>query len=64
MGINANPNCADEAGKLIWENDPNKNWWANRIDDIRGIIQGAVNPLIYKVSKQKIIYNNKLILRT
>ncbi|SCW10294.1 MafB2 (fragment) [Neisseria gonorrhoeae] len=26
MGINANPNCADEAGKLIWENDPDKNW--------------------------------------
>nr|WP_079279062.1 MafB family polymorphic toxin [Neisseria meningitidis] len=49
---------------MIWENDPNKNWWANRMDDIRGIIQGAVNPLIYKVSKQKIIYNNKLILRT
>jgi len=33
----------DEAGKLIWENDPNKNWWGNRMDDIRGIIQGAVN---------------------
>ncbi|ANW90533.1 TPA: hypothetical protein ACFOL8_001182 [Neisseria meningitidis] len=33
------------------------------MDDIRGIIQGAVNPLIYKVSKQKIIYN-KLISGT
>ncbi|MDK4645498.1 MafB family polymorphic toxin, partial [Kingella kingae] len=33
----------DEAGKLIWENDPNKNWWGNRMDDIRGIVQGAVN---------------------
>ncbi len=36
----------DEAGKLIWENDPNKNWWANRMDDIRGIVQGAVNPFL------------------
>ncbi|WP_161542589.1 polymorphic toxin MafB class 3 [Neisseria meningitidis] len=37
---------ADEAGKLIWESDPNKNWWANRMDDIRGIVQGAVNPFL------------------
>ncbi|HFC0141770.1 TPA: polymorphic toxin MafB class 3 [Neisseria gonorrhoeae] len=37
---------ADEAGKLIWENDPDKNWWANRMDDVRGIIQGAVNPFL------------------
>ncbi|WP_442496543.1 polymorphic toxin MafB class 3 [Neisseria meningitidis] len=37
---------ADEAGKLIWENDPNQNWWANRMDDIRGIVQGAVNPFL------------------
>ncbi|HEZ3888421.1 TPA: polymorphic toxin MafB class 3 [Neisseria meningitidis] len=37
---------ADEAGKLIWESDPNKNWWANRMDDIRGIIQGAANPFL------------------
>ncbi|HEZ5872904.1 TPA: polymorphic toxin MafB class 3, partial [Neisseria meningitidis] len=37
---------ADEAGKLIWENDPNKNWWANRMDDIRGIVQGAANPFL------------------
>ncbi|EMT7687875.1 polymorphic toxin MafB class 3 [Neisseria gonorrhoeae] len=37
---------ADEAGKLIWENDPDKNWRANRMDDIRGIIQGAVNPFL------------------
>ncbi|HFC8519409.1 polymorphic toxin MafB class 3 [Neisseria lactamica] len=37
---------ADEAGKLIWENDPNQNWWANRMDDIRGIIQGAANPFL------------------
>ena len=37
---------ADEAGKLIWENDPNKNWWGNRMDDIRGIVQGAVNPFL------------------
>ncbi|AKP10543.1 polymorphic toxin MafB class 3 [Neisseria gonorrhoeae] len=37
---------ADEAGKLIWENDPDKNWWANRMDDIRGIVQGAVNPFL------------------
>ena len=36
----------DEAGKLIWENDPNKNWWGNRMDDIRGIAQGAVNPFL------------------
>ena len=36
----------DEAGKLIWENDPNKNWWGNRMDDIRGIVQGAVNPFL------------------
>ncbi|HFC8734064.1 TPA: DUF1020 domain-containing protein, partial [Neisseria gonorrhoeae] len=46
MGINANPNCADEAGKLIWEDDPDKNWRANRMDDVRGIIQGAVNPFL------------------
>ncbi|MBH5698942.1 polymorphic toxin MafB class 3, partial [Neisseria meningitidis] len=37
---------ADEAGKLIWESDPNKNWWANRMDDVRGIVQGAVNPFL------------------
>ncbi|MCF3039480.1 polymorphic toxin MafB class 3 [Neisseria gonorrhoeae] len=37
---------ADEAGKLIWENDPDKNWRANRMDDIRGIVQGAVNPFL------------------
>ncbi|HEZ1698602.1 TPA: polymorphic toxin MafB class 3, partial [Neisseria meningitidis] len=37
---------ADEAGKLIWESDPNKNWWGNRMDDIRGIIQGAANPFL------------------
>ncbi|SBO52142.1 polymorphic toxin MafB class 3 [Neisseria gonorrhoeae] len=37
---------ADEAGKLIWENDPDKNWRANRMDDIRGIIQGAANPFL------------------
>ncbi|ENX9619074.1 polymorphic toxin MafB class 3 [Neisseria gonorrhoeae] len=37
---------ADEAGKLIWENNPDKNWRANRMDDIRGIIQGAVNPFL------------------
>ncbi|HGM2490511.1 TPA: MafB family polymorphic toxin, partial [Neisseria gonorrhoeae] len=37
---------ADEAGKLIWENDPDKNWRANRMDDVRGIIQGAVNPFL------------------
>ncbi|HEZ0886755.1 TPA: polymorphic toxin MafB class 3, partial [Neisseria meningitidis] len=37
---------ADEAGKLIWENDPNQNWWGNRMDDIRGIIQGAANPFL------------------
>ncbi|HGH6712174.1 TPA: polymorphic toxin MafB class 3 [Neisseria meningitidis] len=37
---------ADEAGKLIWESDPNKNWWANRMDDVRGIIQGAANPFL------------------
>ncbi|EPI6384855.1 polymorphic toxin MafB class 3, partial [Neisseria gonorrhoeae] len=37
---------ADEAGKLIWENDPDKNWWGNRMDDVRGIIQGAVNPFL------------------
>lgn len=37
---------ADEAGKLIWENDPNKNWWGNRMDDVRGIIQGAANPFV------------------
>ncbi|EMU3941846.1 polymorphic toxin MafB class 3, partial [Neisseria gonorrhoeae] len=37
---------ADEAGKLIWENNPNQNWWGNRMDDVRGIIQGAVNPFL------------------
>ncbi|MCL4993038.1 polymorphic toxin MafB class 3 [Neisseria meningitidis] len=37
---------ADEAGKLIWENDPNQNWWGNRMDDVRGIIQGAANPFL------------------
>ncbi|EMS4009273.1 MafB family polymorphic toxin, partial [Neisseria gonorrhoeae] len=37
---------ADEAGKLIWENNPDKNWRANRMDDIRGIVQGAVNPFL------------------
>ncbi|QXN33544.1 polymorphic toxin MafB class 3 [Neisseria gonorrhoeae] len=37
---------ADEAGKLIWENDPDKNWRANRMDDVRGIIQGAANPFL------------------
>lgn len=37
---------ADEAGKLIWENDPNKNWLGNRMDDIRGFIQGAANPFV------------------
>ncbi|MGF6148256.1 Protein of uncharacterised function (DUF1020) [Kingella potus] len=37
---------ADEAGKLIWESDPNKNWWGNRMDDVRGIIQGAANPFL------------------
>ncbi|ENV5358403.1 polymorphic toxin MafB class 3 [Neisseria gonorrhoeae] len=37
---------ADEAGKLIWESDPDKNWWANRMDDIRGIVQGAANPFL------------------
>ncbi|HEZ2163620.1 TPA: polymorphic toxin MafB class 3 [Neisseria meningitidis] len=37
---------ADEAGKLIWESDPNKNWWANRMDDVRGIVQGAANPFL------------------
>ncbi|ENW9970089.1 polymorphic toxin MafB class 3, partial [Neisseria gonorrhoeae] len=37
---------ADEAGKLIWENNPNQNWWGNRMDDIRGIVQGAVNPFL------------------
>ncbi|HEZ8447278.1 TPA: polymorphic toxin MafB class 3 [Neisseria gonorrhoeae] len=37
---------ADEAGKLIWEDDPDKNWRANRMDDIRGIVQGAVNPFL------------------
>ncbi|EMS6383050.1 polymorphic toxin MafB class 3, partial [Neisseria gonorrhoeae] len=37
---------ADEAGKLIWENNPDKNWRANRMDDIRGIIQGAANPFL------------------
>ncbi|WP_118796547.1 MafB family polymorphic toxin [Neisseria lactamica] len=37
---------ADEAGKLLWENNPNKNWWGNRMDDIRGIIQGATNPFL------------------
>ncbi|WP_025462514.1 polymorphic toxin MafB class 3, partial [Neisseria meningitidis] len=37
---------ADEAGKLIWENDPNQNWWGNRMDDVRGIVQGAVNPFL------------------
>ncbi|QIH19578.1 polymorphic toxin MafB class 3 [Neisseria gonorrhoeae] len=37
---------ADEAGKLIWENDPDKNWRANRMDDIRGIVQGAANPFL------------------
>ncbi|WP_341944630.1 polymorphic toxin MafB class 3 [Neisseria gonorrhoeae] len=37
---------ADEAGKLIWENNPDKNWWGNRMDDVRGIIQGAVNPFL------------------
>ncbi len=37
---------ADEAGKLIWENDPNKNWWGDRMDDVRGIIQGAANPFV------------------
>ncbi|HFC3797040.1 TPA: polymorphic toxin MafB class 3 [Neisseria gonorrhoeae] len=37
---------ADEAGKLIWENDPDKNWWGNRMDDVRGIIQGAANPFL------------------
>ncbi|HEZ2123703.1 TPA: polymorphic toxin MafB class 3 [Neisseria meningitidis] len=37
---------ADEAGKLIWESDPNKNWWANRMDDVRSIVQGAVNPFL------------------
>ncbi len=39
-------NRADEAGKLIWDNDPNKNWWGNRMDDVRGIIQGAANPFV------------------
>ncbi|SBO66979.1 adhesin [Neisseria gonorrhoeae] len=37
---------ADEAGKLIWENNPDKNWWGNRMDDVRGIIQGAANPFL------------------
>ncbi|EMT4977264.1 polymorphic toxin MafB class 3, partial [Neisseria gonorrhoeae] len=37
---------ADEAGKLIWENNPDKNWRANRMDDVRGIIQGAANPFL------------------
>ncbi|HHM0948686.1 polymorphic toxin MafB class 3 [Neisseria gonorrhoeae] len=37
---------ADEAGKLIWENNPNQNWWGNRMDDVRGIIQGAANPFL------------------
>ncbi|HGN6920301.1 TPA: polymorphic toxin MafB class 3, partial [Neisseria gonorrhoeae] len=37
---------ADEAGKLIWENNPNQNWWGNRMDDVRGIVQGAVNPFL------------------
>ncbi|HFA6081392.1 TPA: polymorphic toxin MafB class 3, partial [Neisseria gonorrhoeae] len=37
---------ADEAGKLIWENNPNQNWRANRMDDVRGIIQGAANPFL------------------
>ena len=37
---------ADEAGKLIWENDPHQNWWGNRMDDVRGIVQGAVNPFL------------------
>ncbi|EMS6073011.1 polymorphic toxin MafB class 3, partial [Neisseria gonorrhoeae] len=37
---------ADEAGKLIWENNPNQNWRGNRMDDVRGIIQGAVNPFL------------------
>ncbi|HGG9646634.1 TPA: polymorphic toxin MafB class 3 [Neisseria meningitidis] len=37
---------ADEAGKLIWESDPNQNWWGNRMDDVRGIIQGAANPFL------------------
>ncbi len=37
---------ADEAGKLIWESDPNKNWWGNRMDDVRGIIQAATNPFL------------------
>ncbi|HFB7686850.1 TPA: polymorphic toxin MafB class 3, partial [Neisseria gonorrhoeae] len=36
----------DEAGKLIWENNPNQNWWGNRMDDVRGIIQGAANPFL------------------
>ncbi len=46
MGINVNLNRADEAGRLIWDSDPNKNWWGNRMDDVRGIIQGAANPFI------------------
>lgn len=37
---------AEEAGKLIRESDPNKNWWGNRMDDIRGIIEAAVNPFV------------------
>lgn len=37
---------ADEAGRLIWDNDPNKNGWGNRMDDVRGIIQGAANPFV------------------
>ncbi|EPI4083333.1 polymorphic toxin MafB class 3 [Neisseria gonorrhoeae] len=37
---------ADEAGKLIWENNPDKNWRANRMDDVRGIVQGAANPFL------------------